>query len=86
MSLVSEFLSSLQVRQREKIAHTIGRSGGYLSTLASRKSNGKPIEKVSLSLAVAIDKASGGKLNFKDIVVDAENVDWKYLKKKLRIK
>lgn len=72
------YIRSLNQIERDRLGHTCGVSGAYVTSLIYRNAN-----TVSLQLAIAIDKHSGGKLDFRDLVARREAIDWKFVKRKL---
>tara|TARA_B100001093_G_C26503165_1_gene874214 strand:+ start:400 stop:684 length:285 start_codon:yes stop_codon:yes gene_type:complete len=84
MSEVSDFIKGMSVADREKLAHKVGLTGQYLTTLAHRKmGHGEKVKSVSLHLAIELDKSSDGRISFVDILKNTERVDWKYIVKNL---
>lgn len=73
------YIRSLNLIERDALGKLAGVSGAYITSLCYRKS-----ETCSLQVALAIDKHSGGALDFRKLLGEAEDVDWKFLKRKLR--
>lgn len=72
------YIRSLNQLERDRLGHTCGVSGAYVTSLIYRNAN-----TVSLQLAIAIDKHSGGKLDFRDLVARRDQIDWEFVKRKL---
>ena len=72
------YIRSLNQLERDRLGHTCGVSGAYVTSLIYRNAN-----TVSLQLAIAIDKHSGGKLDFRDLVARRDQIDWQLVKQKL---
>lgn len=72
------YIRKLQQIERDRLGHLIGVSGAYVTSLVYRDAN-----TLSLSMAIAIDKHSGGVLDFRELVNRREIIDWEYVKQKL---
>lgn len=72
------YIRSLSQIERDKLGHTANVSGAYVTSLIYRDAN-----TVSLQLAIAIDKHSGGQLDFRDLVARRDAIDWEFVKRKL---
>lgn len=85
MSQVADFIKEMSVAEREKLAHKVGLTGQYLTTLAHRKmSHGEKVKSVALPLAIELDKASNGKISFVETLTNTNLVDWEYIKRHLK--
>ena len=73
------YIRSLNLIDRDVLGKLAGVSGAYITSLCYRKSN-----TCSLQVALAIDKHSDGALDFRKLVGETEDVDWKFVKRKLR--
>ena len=73
------YIRSLNLIDRDVLGKLAGVSGAYITSLCYRKSN-----TCSLQVALAIDKHSAGSLDFRKLVGETEDVDWKFVKRKLR--
>jgi len=73
------YIRSLNLIERDALGKLAGVSGAYMTSLCYRKSN-----TCSLQVALAIDKHSAGALDFRKLVGESEDVDWKFVKRKLR--
>jgi hypothetical protein len=73
------YIRSLNLIERDALGKLAGVSGAYITSLCYRKS-----ETCSLQVALAIDKHSDGALDFRKLVGETEDVDWKFVKRKLR--
>lgn len=72
------FIRTLSHVERDRLGALAGVSGSYITSLVYRKSG-----TCSLAIAVAIDKVSKGKLDFRTMLQRHESVDWDYVTKKL---
>lgn len=72
---VIEYIKGMSLRERETVGHMAGTTGASLTQLIYRSKGN-----VSFPIAVALDKHSGGKLDFRKLVSRAESVDWDYVK------
>lgn len=72
------YLRSLPQIERDKLGHTAGVSGAYVTSLIYRDAN-----TLSLSMAIALDKYSNGALDFRDLVARRDAIDWDFVKRKL---
>lgn len=72
------YLKSLSQIDREHLGHMAGCTGAYVTSLIYKKNN-----TCSLALAVAIDKISGGNVDFRGLVLKSGDVDWEYVQKAL---
>jgi hypothetical protein len=72
------YIRSLTQIERDRLGHTCGVSGAYVTSLVYREAN-----TVSLQMAIAIDKHSGGRLDFRDLVARRDALDWDFVKHKL---
>ncbi len=77
MTLV-DYIKGLNVKEREILGHMGGTSGAYITSMIYRKA-----ETTSLAVAVAIDKHSKGKLDFRTLMNRSEDIDWDYIKASL---
>lgn len=75
---IRDFLRSLPAKERELLAHRAGYSGAYLTAMIYREN-----EPTSFSLAVEVDKATGGAIDFRSVINRTDCIDWEYIKKKL---
>lgn len=73
-----DFLRDLNQLDRDHLGHQIGVSGSYITSLIYRNS-----QTVSLSVAIAIDKYSKGKLDFRDMVSERDRIDWDFVADRL---
>lgn len=72
------YIRSLTQIERDRLGHTCGVSGAYVTSLIYRDAN-----TVSLQMAIAIDKHSGGTLDFRDLVARRDALDWEFVRQKL---
>lgn len=72
------YIRSLNQLERDRLGHTCGVSGAYVTSLIYRDAN-----TLSLQMAVAIDKHSGGKFDFRDLVARGEAIDWEFIRARL---
>ncbi len=72
------YIRSLPQIERDRLGHLVDVSGAYVTSLVYRDAN-----TLSLSMAIAIDKHSGGALDFRELVNRREIIDWEYVKQKL---
>lgn len=72
------YIRKLPQIERDKLGHTAGVSGAYVTSLIYRDAN-----TLSLSMAIALDKYSNGELDFRDLVARREQIDWEFVKQKL---
>lgn len=72
------YIRALNQIERDRLGHTCGVSGAYVTSLIYRDAN-----TVSLQLAIAIDKHSNGALDFRDLVARRDMIDWEFVKRKL---
>lgn len=77
MTLI-EYIKGLSTKERETLGHIGGTTGAYITSMIYRKA-----ETTSLAVAVAVDKHSGGKMDFRTLMNRAEDVDWDYIKSAL---
>lgn len=77
MELV-DFLKGLSQIDRERLGHMAGCTGAYVTSIIYKKHN-----TTSMALAIAIDKISEGKMDFRTLINRTEDVDWDYVKKAL---
>lgn len=74
MTLI-EYIKGLNLREREDLGRLGGTTGAYITSMIYRNAS-----TTSLAVAVAMDKHSGGKLDFRTLMNRAEDVDWDYMK------
>ena len=72
------YIRSLNQIERDRLGHTCGVSGAYVTSLIYREAN-----TLSFAMAIAIDKHSGGALDFRDLVARRDQIDWDYIKRRL---
>lgn len=72
------YIRSLNQIERDRLGHLIGVSGAYVTSLLYRDAN-----TVSLQMAIAIDKHSGGAYDFRDLVARQDAIDWSFVREKL---
>lgn len=77
MTLI-EYIKGLNLKEREVLGHMGGTTGAYITSMIYRKA-----ETTSLAVAVAIDKHSQGKLDFRTLMNRSEDIDWDYIKQAL---
>jgi len=77
MELV-DFLKGLSQLDRERLGHMAGCTGAYVTSIIYKKHN-----TTSMALAIAVDKMSEGKLDFRTLINRTEDVDWDYVKRSL---
>ena len=77
MSLV-DFLKGLSQLDRERLGHLGGCTGAYVTSIIYKKHT-----TTSLALAVAVDKMSGGEIDFRTLINRTEDVDWGFIKQAL---
>lgn len=74
MELV-DFLKGLSQIDRERLGHMAGCTGAYVTSIIYKKHN-----TTSMALAIAVDKMSEGKLDFRTLINRTEDVDWDHVK------
>lgn len=72
------YIRALTQIDRDKLGHSTGVSGAYVTSLIYRDA-----DTLSLQMAIAFDKHSGGKLDFRDLVARRDAIDWDYVREKL---
>jgi hypothetical protein len=77
MTLI-DYIKGLNLKEREVLGHMGGTTGAYITSMIYRKA-----ETTSLAVAVAIDKHSQGKLDFRTLMNRSEDIDWDYIKQAL---
>lgn len=77
MTLI-EYLRALKPSERKTVAELCRCSAAYVQSLIYKNNKG-----VGMHLAVAADKHSGGKMDFRQLVSRGNNVDWAYVKQAL---
>lgn len=77
MTLI-EYIKGLNLREREDLGRLGGTTGAYITSMIYRNAS-----TTSLAVAVAVDKHSGGKLDFRDLVARRDQIDWEFVKRKL---
>lgn len=75
---IRDFLKGLSQIDRERLGHMAGCTGAYVTSIIYKKHN-----TTSMALAVAIDKMSDGKLDFRTMINRTEDIDWDYVREAL---
>lgn len=75
---IRDFLKGLSQIDRERLGHMAGCTGAYVTSIIYKKHN-----TTSMALAVAIDKMSEGKLDFRTMINRTEDIDWDYVRNAL---
>lgn len=73
---VRDFLRDLSQLDREKLGHEVGSTGAYVTSCIYKKDGSG----ISFPLAVAIDRMSGGKVDFRTCLTKSKDIDWKYIR------